>query len=105
MLSKKLVLPAAMLAIVLVVAVPAAAQVNTGNVVNEQGITSHGSTSGDVATGGSGVVDPDVEGGVSDVKALKEKACHDRITDILKSEFGIATDAKDDKLVNKLCDN
>ena len=104
MLRKKLVLPAAMLAIVLVVAVPATAQVNTGNVVNEQGITGHNSTVGDINTGGSGVVDPGIQDGVLDAKALREEACHDRITDVLKSEFGIATNAKDDKLVKKLCD-
>ena len=78
-------LPAAMLAMVLVVAVPAVAQVaNTGDAQNSQGIISYGPAGDEVGT----------EGGVSN----EEYACRDQAIERLADELGISTEEAEELL-------
>ena len=75
---------AAMLAMVLVVAVPAVAQVaNTGDAQNSLGIVSYGLPGDDVGTG-DGI--------------LGEDACHDHVVERLAGELGISEEEAEELL-------
>ncbi len=116
MSKRKLVLLAAMLAIlVLGIAMPAAAQLNTGNVQNTQGVVQYKSGADDTSlTGtnnGSPPGDTSLTGTNSDSAAsddtddIDEEACQKRITDVLKSEFRITLEDEDDEeSLEELCD-
>jgi hypothetical protein len=116
MSKRKLVLLAAMLAIlVLGIAMPAAAQLNTGNVQNTQGVVQYKGAADDTGlTGtnsGSPAGDTSLTGTNSDSAAsdntddTDEEACQKRITDVLKSEFRITLEDEDDEeSLEELCD-
>lgn len=90
---RKSMLLAAMLAMVLVVAVPAVAQVvNTGDTQNSLGIISYGPAGDDV-----GSMD-----GISG-----EDACHDRVVERLTGELGISEEEAEElmDLVRESVDN
>jgi hypothetical protein len=75
---------AAMLAMVLVVAVPAVAQVaNTGEAQNSLGIVSYGPAGDDVGSGDG---------------ASGEDACRDRVVERLADEFGISEEEAEELL-------
>ncbi|MCA1716926.1 MAG: hypothetical protein LC781_08785 [Actinobacteria bacterium] len=81
---RKSMLLAAMLAMVLVVTVPAVAQVaNTGEAQNSLGIVSYGPAGDDVGTG---------DGGSS------EDACRDRVVERLAGELGISEEEAEELL-------
>ncbi len=81
---RKSMLLAAMLAMVLVVAVPAVAQVaNTGDVQNSLGIVGYAPAGEDVGSGD----------GVSG-----EDACHDRVVERLAGELGISEEEAEELL-------
>ena len=102
MSKRKLVLLAAMLAIlVLGIAMPAAAQLNTGNVQNTQGVVQYKGKANDTSLTGtnSGSAASD------DTDDVDEEACQKRIADVLNSEFGITLEDEDDEeSLEELCD-
>lgn len=90
---RKSMLLAAMLAMVLVVAVPAVAQVvNTGDTQNSLGFISYGPAGDDVGS----------RDGISD-----EDACHDRVVERLTGELGISEEEAEEllDLVRESVDN
>jgi hypothetical protein len=102
MSKRKLVLLAAMLAIlVLGIAMPAAAQLNTGNVQNTQGVVQYKGKANDTSLTGtnSGSAASD------DTDDVDEETCQKRIADVLNSEFGITLEDEDDEeSLEELCD-
>ena len=100
--KKRLVVLATMIAIlVLGIAIPAAAQLNTGNVQNAQGVVRDGSTAGGTSLTGANT--GSTAGNGTDI----EEACQHRIIDVLRNEFGITVKAEEEneKLVEELCDD
>ena len=116
MSKRKLVLLAAMLAIlVLGIAMPAAAQLNTGNVQNTQGVVQYKGKANDTSLTGSNSGSPAGDTNLTgtnsgsaasdDTDDVDEEACQKRIADVLNSEFGITLEDEDDEeSLEELCD-
>ena len=116
MSKRKLVLLAAMLAIlVLGIAMPAAAQLNTGNVQNTQGVVQYKGKASDTSLTGTNSSSPAGDTSLTgtnsgspasdDTDDVDEEACQKRIADVLNSEFGITLEDEDDEeSLEELCD-